>query len=85
MGCAQFGAQWLHAWQMVILPALQGLEGTPTCIREWAAGSGQNASSAVAMDASRSAARRRNEHGRVALVWRGELAKIQAQGKSRTA
>ena len=85
MGCTQLGAQWFHAWQMVIFPALQGLERTPTCIRENAAGSRQNAPSAVAMDASRSAARRRNEHGRVALVWRGELAEIQAQGKSRTA
>ena len=85
MECAQIGAEWLHAWQMVIVPALQGLEGTPTCIREWAAGSGQNAPSSVAMDASRSAARRRNEHGRIALVWRGELAEFQAHGKSRTA
>ena len=50
MGCAQIGAQWLHAWQMVMFPALQGLEGTPTCIGKWAAGIGQNAPSAVAMD-----------------------------------
>ena len=85
MWCAHLGALWLRAWKMVILPALQGLEGTPTCIRENAAGSRQNAPSAVAMDASRSAARRRNEHGRVALVWRGELAEFQAYGKSRTA